>query len=189
MDRTPYIGKAIFYFFAAVPYKLFQIGYFLFSFPKRLRHLRRYKNAPKEILFRRIAGKHTVLSAVEAVYALRGASGQIRNRPSMFSLLEDLWSEGMDEAWKLPMVSELEVIRSALCADIERIPFAEQSGARVLLWAIDDHSHMFVLFDPRTGNVSESHPRNMVTVFRGMPPDSCEVHTAYAVSVRPTYVE
>lgn len=189
MKSPSYIGKAVFYFFATIPYKLFQIGYFLFSFPQRLRHMRTYQHAQKEIVFQRLSGKHTVLSAVEAVYALRGVSGQLRERPSMFSLLEDLWSEGMDEAWKLPMVSELEVIRTALCADIERIPFVERTATGVFLWAIDDHSHMFVLYDPRTGKVLESHPRNIGAVLRGVPPDSREEHTAYAVSVRAISVE
>ena len=187
MSGTPYIGKAVFYFVAALPYKLFQIGYFIFSFPCRLRHLRRYKNAPKEITFRRITGTHSVLSAVDAVHALREVSGQVVVRPSIFGLLEDLWNESMSEDWKLPTVSELEAIRNALLVNIDQAPVSEVGASRLLIWAIDDSSHMFVLFNPHTGKVTDTHPRNLRVVFRGEAPDSREKHVAYAVSVRAVY--
>lgn len=183
MSDTSSFGKAIFYFLAALPYKLFQIAYFVFSFPRRLRYFKEHRSAPKTIVFQRILGKHSVLSAVEAIHALREASGQIAHRPSMFALLEDLWNEGMSEDWKLPMVSELQIIQTRILADLACVPFAER-GAVPLIWAIDDFSHMFVLFNPHVGSATDPRPRNMHVVFRGEAPDSHEKHIAYAISVR-----
>ncbi len=184
MDQPSSIGKAIFYFFAALPYKLFQIGYFVFSFPRRMRRRRKYQDTPKEVVFRRIHGVHTVLSAVDAVHALRDASGQIQKRPSLFDLLEDLWNEDLSDAWKLPSVTELVSIRQAILSDLDTLSFAERPVGQLLIWAIDDDSHMFALFNPYTGKASDLHPEKVRTVLRGEPPDSKEKHVAYAVSVR-----
>jgi hypothetical protein len=182
-------GKIFFLFFFSLPYKIFCIAYFIFTFPRRLKRMRVYHAAPKVIKFRRIAERRvSALRAFDLVRGLRAKDGQEdfpRGPPSLFDLLEELWNEGMSPFWKIPTVSELESVREELISEIASSPLQMVPASRIFIWALDEHHHVFTTYCPFTEEIKDAGvPKDLGTsVLRGNAPDSQAEHFAYAVSV------
>lgn len=182
-------GKILFLFVCTLPYKVFCIGYFVFTLPMRLRRMRMYKVSPKVIRFRRLTGRRvSALHGFDLVRDLRAEEHQEdfpHKPPSLFELLEELWNEGMSPFWKIPTVLELESIREALIKDIAHSPLCTVPREMVLIWALDEDSHMFATYCPFTRETKDAGvPKHLGTsVLRGKVPDSQAEHFVYAVSV------
>lgn len=189
MKEGTSLGKIIFLFFCSLPYKFFCVGYFVFTLPRRLRQMHKYKTMPKEITFHRLS-EHRVsaLRAFDLVREHRRKDGQEdfpKSPPSLFDLLEELWNEGMSYFWKIPTVSELESIRAELIKEIANSPLNTIPARSVLIWALDESQHVFATYCPFTGETKDAGaPKDLSTsVLRGNVPDSRDEHFAYAVSV------
>ncbi len=188
-DEHSSIGKIVFLFVCTLPYKFFCILYFVGTLPRRLRQIKRYKEAPKLICIRRLSDKPvTALEAFDLVRSLRMAEGQedfSTKQPSLFDLLEALWSEGMSPDWKMPSVSELEAVQDKVTLEIDSGVLTGTPRHAFFIWALDEHLHMFVAYSPftkkvKTGALPEHISRS---VLRGKAPDSRGTSYAYAVRV------
>lgn len=189
MDAEPAsIGKIIFLFFCTLPYKLFCIVYFVLTLPRRLRGLRRYRDAPKHVCIKRLSEKPvSALEAFDLVRALPLDGEQYRSlgRPSLFDLLESLWSEDMSPKWKIPSVRELGVAQSEITKEIETSFSASIPRNTFSIWALDEDLHMFVAYHPFTKKVKRGELPELISlsVLRGKAPDSRGSCYAYAASV------
>ena len=188
-DEHSSIWKIVFLFFSTLPYKLFCVLYFIATLPRRLRKIRRYKETPKIIEVRRLSEKPvTALQAFDLVRGLRILMGQedfSSSRPSLFQLLEALWSECMSPDWKIPTVTELEAKRDEIILEIDRTAPSGCARHSFFIWALDEHLHMFVAYSPftkkvKTGELPEQISRSVI---KGKAPDSRGTAYAYAVSV------
>lgn len=181
--------KSLFLFVCTLPYKLFCVGYFVFTLPMRLRRMHAYKVSPKVIQFRRLTGRRvSALAGFALVRELRAQDNQEdfpNKRPSLFDLLEELWNEGMSHFWKIPTIAELESIREKLIRDIAHSPLCVVPSEVLFIWALDEDTHMFTAYCPFTKEIKDAGvPKNLgASVLRGMVPDSEGEHFVYAVSV------
>jgi hypothetical protein len=183
------IGKILFCYFGAIPFWIFCVGYFVFTFPRRLRFRRQYREAPKQIKFQLLSDRRTTLGTMSGLIDLLRAQEEqntFPERSSVFDMLEALWEEEMSTDWKIPSLSELESAREVLCQNILLSPFAYFPHNEILVWAIDDHRKMFIGYCPFTGKSTFATPDHLLrSVMRGKAPNSQEKHFAYAVSVTP----
>ena len=188
-DDHSSIGKIIFLFVCTLPYKFFCIIYFVFTLPRRLRTLRSYRDTPKHVRFKRLSEKPvSALLAFDLVRTLSAheamQNGPIR-RPSLFDLLEALWSEGMSPDWKIPSIHELEQVHNEITKEIEHSSLTGFARNNFSIWALDEDLHMFVAYNPFTKKVKSGElPEHIsISVIKGQAPDSRGSCYAYAVSV------
>ncbi len=180
---APSMWKAVFVFFAGIPYAVFRIVYFVATLRRRIRKISSCDKAHKKIQIHRLCDTPiSIFRAVELVDTLRARDGHTTHpkHPSIFDMFEELWSEGLSECWKLPTVRELMQVRDEVAKDLATIAYAPH---RHVVSAIDEDSHMFVLYDVCSGKIADVHPKNTHELFRGNAPDSEEHAFAYAVSV------
>ena len=188
-DEHSSIGKIIFLFVCTLPYKLFCIVYFVLTLPRRLRTLRDYRNAPKHVRIKRLSEKPvSALAAFELVRTLSTLEGMQESpvrRPSLFDLIEALWSEGMSPDWKIPSVRELELMQGEITKEIELLSLVGIAHNNFSIWALDEDLHMFVAYNPFTNKVKtgELPEQISISVIKGHAPDSRGSCYAYAVSV------
>jgi len=181
--------EAVIRFFTTPFYVLFCIVYFVVSFPQRLRRRRNFQTAPKTISWRRLGDLQvTALDASALVLGLREKEQSdeflMRRSPTIFELLEMLWEEELSPCYRIPMVSECELIREQLAADMSTVPYAGCSFAEMALWALDDDRRVFVGYCPFSGKSINAFPEFFdAMVIHKRPPDSQGKHFAYAVSV------
>lgn len=181
--------EAIVRFFTAPFYTLFCIVYFVVSFPRRMRRRRDFRNAQKTIAWRRLSEHRvTALDASSLIMELRRKEQSneflMRRSPTIFELLEMLWEEELSSCWKIPTVSELELIRDALAEDIQGLRFLGVSFSETFIWALDDRRRVFVGYCPLNGKTIDAFPEYRdALVLHKRPPDSQMKYFAYAVSV------
>ena len=183
MKERPVFAKVVFFFIAALPWLLFRAAYLVLTLGKRRARLRKYRAAPKHITLRRLSAcRMKALEAFEGVRALNGTG--TGSPPRLIELFERLWDEEMSDEWKIPLTSELRAVKASLLADIEHSPLTTIPRARLSIWAIDDHSRMFVGYCPFTDQSEEALPEFSLSFIHNHPPESKTAHFAFAVSVR-----
>jgi hypothetical protein len=152
--------------------------------------MRKYEASPKIVTFCRLAERRvSALRAFELVRLRRSKDGQEdfpKHSPSLFDLLEELWSEGMSPFWKIPTVAELELLREELIAEIASSSLQNIPAPYIFIWAIDERYQVFTTYCPFTGETKDAGvPKNLsMSVIRGQAPDSRDKHFVYALSVQ-----
>lgn len=183
------ITKLIFVLFASVPYRVFRAIHFFYELPRRKLQ---FATAQKSVTFYRLSNIPVkALRAFDLTRELRAREGDGEwpngKPPSLWELFAHLWDEEIDGSWKVPLVSELEMIRKELQEDFLRIP--KTNSLKIsCIWALDDVRHVYVGYDPLS--TSQKQMSNIATpedlsrsVLYGIAPDSKEEYFAYAVSV------
>ncbi len=177
------VARALFVFFASLPYAFFRIGYFVFTFPKRMRRKKAYKQARKSVHFALLSSQsQTLLSAIALIGKLNDNERvDIRRKPpSLFELAESLWMEDESEEWTLPSSSDVELYCEELRCTLHSALPTERNGS-LAVWAIDEQSQTFVLVNLLKKSKQHATPENILTVLRGNTPESKERCFAFAV--------
>ncbi len=181
--------EAVIRFFTTPFYLLFCIVYFVVSFPQRMRRRRNFRTASKTMFWKRCGETRvTALDASAAILRLREKEQSdeflMRQRPSIFELLEMLWEEELSPCYRIPTVSECERIREQLAADLCALPEIRLSFSQIAVWALDDDRRVFVGYCPFSGKATDAFPEFLdAMVIHKRPPDSQGKHFVYGVSV------
>lgn len=181
------IARAFFVFFAGIPFVIFRICYFLYTFPRFISRRRQYLRAPKSIQFQRLSDRaESLLSVVALTNNLR--MNQIdaapKKPPRMFDLAQSLWEEEESTDWKIPTVAEVWKVSDQLLLDINAMGSNHQEGYPSV-WALDEDTQMFMVVDLMQRQKSFATPENLLTMFCGDAPESIERCYGYAVRVIP----